>query len=137
MRIELLPLAQLHVNRSNDRHGELENETAAIGWLFNQLEGHMRNLAADVVKSGRLFEPPLVARVEDRWVVYDGNRRITCLKLLANPRRAPTVELQEFFGQLRTTWVGDFPTEIQCQIEDDRDEIDEILYRRHTGTQGA
>jgi hypothetical protein len=54
-----LLLDQLAINRANDRHGELENETAAVAWLFNNFEQHMRNLAKDIVETGQLFEPPL------------------------------------------------------------------------------
>jgi ParB-like chromosome segregation protein Spo0J len=92
-----LLLDQLAINRANDRHGELENETAAVAWLFNNFEQHMRNLAKDIVETGQLFEPPLVFPDGDKFVVFDGNRRVTCLKLLDQPRRAPTVELQEYF----------------------------------------
>ena len=34
MPIRKLGLKELEINRANDRHGELENETAAIAWLF-------------------------------------------------------------------------------------------------------
>jgi len=133
----LIALSSLLVNRANDRHGELENETAAFAWLFNNLEQRMRNLANDIVTQGEVYEPPLVRPEGDTFVVYDGNRRITCLKLLQNPRKAPTVELQEFFARLRSNWSGDFPDHIECQIEEDRDRIDDILYRRHTGSQSG
>lgn len=132
-----IPLEALTINRANDRHGELENETSAIAWLFNNFEQHMRNLAKDIVETGQLFEPPLVFPDDDRYIVFDGNRRTTCLKLLDKPKRAPTVELQEFFTNQRSKWKGDFPHAIQCQIELDRDRIDDILFRRHTGTQGG
>jgi hypothetical protein len=132
-----LPLASLVVNPANDRHGELENETAAIAQLFAAQEQHMRNLAKDLVKSGGVFEPPLVFPNGEKFVVADGNRRTTCLKLLASPRRAPTVELQQFFAELREQWSGDFPEKIECRVETDRDRVDDILYRRHTGVQGG
>ncbi|OAM74429.1 hypothetical protein [Devosia elaeis] len=132
-----LPLAQLLINSANDRHGELENETAAIAQLFAAQEQHMRNLAKDLVVTEEVFEPPLVFPSGEAFVVADGNRRTTCLKLLSNPRRAPTVELQEFFGGLREQWRGSFPESIECRVETDRDRIDEILYRRHTGVQGG
>lgn len=137
MSYKRLPISSLSVNRSNDRHGELENETAAIAWLFNAREAHMRNLTKDIVEQQGIFEPPLVSPDGDKFIVFDGNRRVTCLKLLADHRRAPTTELQEFFSEQRQKWVGDFPTEIQCQVEADRDRIDDILYRRHTGTQNG
>src|SRR6185312_11410602 len=137
MSYRYLPLDSLAINRANDRHGELENETAAIAWLFNNFESHMKNLAKDIAGEGEIFEPPLVFPEDDKFIVYDGNRRVTCLKLLDKPKRAPTVELQDFFGEQRAKWNGDFPSALQCQIETDRDRIDDILFRRHTGTQNG
>lgn len=130
-----LPLAALRINRANDRHGELENETAAIAWLFNHRETHMKNLAKDIVQTGEVYTPPLVAPEGDHFTVFDGNRRVTCMKLLDDPRKAPTGELQKYFAQLRNKWDGAFPDKLHCQVETDRDRIDDILFRRHTGTQ--
>ena len=132
-----LPLASLVVNPANDRHGELENETAAIAQLFATQETHMRKLAKDLVAKGEVFEPPLVFPDGDKFVVADGNRRTTCLKLIANPRRAPTTDLQKFFGELKAAWPGKFDDKIECRIEADRDRVDDILFRRHTGVQGG
>lgn len=137
MAIRNLALGSLEVNRANDRHGELENETAAFAWLFNERELHMRNLAKDIVDRGEVYEFPLVSPEKDKFLVFDGNRRVTCLKLLDDPRRAPTAELQAFFREQRARWTGAFPEEFQCQVEADRDRIDEILFRRHTGTQNG
>jgi hypothetical protein len=132
-----LPLNSLLVNPANDRHGELENETAAIAQLFATQEQHMRNLAKDLVTKGEVFEPPLVFPDGEKFIVADGNRRTTCLKLLAQPRRAPTVELQQFFADLRNRWSGKFPDRVECRVETNRDRVDDILYRRHTGVQGG
>lgn len=135
MAIRKIPLNSLLVNRANDRHGELENETAAIAWLFKERETHMKNLAKDIVEQGEIYEYPLVSPDKTKFTVFDGNRRVTCLKLLDDPRRAPTTELQTFFREQRALWKGAFPKEITCQVETDRERIDEILFRRHTGVQ--
>lgn len=137
MTYKKLPLASLSINQANDRHGELENETAAIAHLFASQEPHMRNLAKDLTFKGEIFEPPLVFPEGNKFVVADGNRRTTCLKLLAKPHRAPTIELQKFFADLRSQWKGTFPDEIECRIEKDRDRVGDILFRRHTGVQGG
>jgi hypothetical protein len=137
MSYKTIPLDQLEINRANDRHGELENETAAIGWLFTHHQPQMKKLAQDVLTSGGIYEPPLVYPDGSSFTVFDGNRRTTCLKLISNPKRAPTAELQEFFAGLKSQWAGEFPTGIMCRVETDRDKIDEILYRRHTGSQGG
>lgn len=135
MSYRYLMLSSLIVNRANDRHGELENETAAIAWLFNNRETHMRNLAKDIVANHGIFEAPLVSPDGNNFVVFDGNRRVACLKLLKNPRRAPSIELQQFFENLQTKWPTGAPEKIQCQVETDRDRVDDILFRRHTGSQ--
>lgn len=137
MAIRKLALSALVVNRANDRHGELENETAAIAWLFNEREAHMRSLTRDIVEQGEIYEYPLVSPEKSKFIVFDGNRRVTCLKLLDDPRRAPTIKLQAFFRDQKALWQGTFPTEILCQVETDRDRIDEILFRRHTGAQSG
>ena len=137
MHFEEVRLADLTINRANDRHGELENETAAVAELFRLREQHMKALAADIVAEGRIYDPPLVAREGDRFTVYDGNRRITSLKLIIDPRRAPSQELQRYFADLHAQWRGPFPEIITCQVVDDPAVIDSILYRRHTGAQGG
>lgn len=79
MPIRNIALSSLEVNRANDRHGELENETDAIAWLFKEREQHMRNLAKDIVDQQEIYETPLVCPLDDKFVVFDGNRRVTCL----------------------------------------------------------
>lgn len=137
MNIKSILIDDLRVNRANDRHGELENESSAIAWLFSNREVHMKNLAKDMVTEGGVYEAPLVSPDGKYFVVFDGNRRVTCLKLLKDPHRAPSSKLQEFFIGLRNNWNGDFPQSILCQVEPDRDRVDNILYRRHTGTRGG
>ena len=100
MTFEPVKLKELKINTSNDRHGDLSDEPTAIAWLFNNKEKHMKNLASDIAEQGEIFDPPLVMLQGKDYVVFDGNRRVTCLKLLASPEKAPTKELQEFFENL-------------------------------------
>ncbi|WDR02484.1 hypothetical protein PSQ19_18120 [Devosia algicola] len=137
MPIRNINLNDLQINKANDRHGELESEPMAIAWLFNHREAHMRNLAKDITEKGRIFEIPLVSPQGNKFTVFDGNRRITCLKLLNEPRRAPTAELQTFFAKQRSLFTGTFPKQVECQVETDPHRVDEILFRRHTGTQNG
>ncbi|WP_211104087.1 hypothetical protein [Azospirillum sp. Sh1] len=133
--IKKIFLDRLLVNQANDRHGELESEAAAIAWLFMENKIHMKNLAKDIAQEEGLFELPLVFPYKEKFIVFDGNRRITCLKLIKEPVKAPDKSLQEFFFSLKEICSEDFLREVECQVEDDRDKIDEIIYRRHTGTQ--
>lgn len=132
---EQIDLENLLVNQANDRHGEVGSEDLAIAELFRLHDTQMRNLAADIATVGSVYDPPLVMPAGENYVVFDGNRRITCLKLLADPTRAPTAELRTHFANLRNEASANAPQSLTCQIEDDRNVIDNILFRRHTGSQ--
>ena len=132
MSYRTLLLNSLVVNRANDRHGELENETAAIAWLFNNREQHMRNLTRISSNRARSTSHPSCSPRVVRYTVYDGNRRVTCLKLLTDPRRAPSTELQRYFAEQ----ACEMEREVPCQYfmpgrNEDRDRIDDIFYRPH------
>lgn len=73
MTYKMLPLDSLVVNPANDRHGELENETAAIARLFALREQHMRSLAKDLVAKGGGFRA--AARVPGRGQVHRCGRQ--------------------------------------------------------------
>ena len=135
MTFEPVKLKELKINTSNDRHGDLSDEPTAIAWLFNNKEKHMKNLASDIAEQGEIFDPPLVMLQGKDYVVFDGNRRVTCLKLLASPEKAPTKELQEFFENLKSEKKFKVPATITCQKATDNERIDDILFRRHTGSQ--
>jgi hypothetical protein len=132
-----LELSSLIVNPNNDRHGDLKHENDAIRWLLKNKTDHMKNLAEDIVLQGQIYEPPLVAPLGKKYVVYDGNRRVCCLKLLDNPALAAEEKLQHFFSNLVSQSDRPFWRLVSCQVETDRDRVDEILYRRHTGSQGG
>lgn len=137
MRYSAISLSKILVNRANDRHGELADESLAMNWLLTNRSIHMRKLAKDICETGEVYEPPLVSDRNGHFVVFDGNRRMTALKLIAAPDRAPNQEWREYFGRLKDNFHGDIPNEIECQIEEDKDRLDEILFRRHTGQQGG
>lgn len=135
MTYEILEVRDLRVNQANDRHGEVLNEDLAMAELFRLHDGQMRTLAADIAAVGAVYEPPLVMPVNGTYVVFDGNRRVTCLKLLLDPQRAPTAELRGHFAELRDEALERLPNQLTCQVEQDRNLIDNILFRRHTGSQ--
>lgn len=137
MPYETIAVHDLVVNRDNDRHGPMASETAAIAWLLTNRAQHMRKLAADIVEQKQIYEPPLVRPEELGYVVYDGNRRVTCLKLLLNPGLAGSPDWQAFFQELSKKGGDDLPATLECRVEEDIDLIDEIVFRRHTGSQGG
>ena len=135
MAYQELLVSDLRVNQANDRHGEVGSEDLAIAELFRLHDIQMRNLAADISSEGAVYDAPLVMLSGTEYTVFDGNRRVTCAKLLANPARAPSVELRAYFEGLQRDRTREAPTRLICQVETDRNLIDSILFRRHTGSQ--
>lgn len=135
MHTETLVPSRLLLNSDNDRHGPLKDETSAIYWLLENRDSHMRALAEDLTATKRLYEAPLVRPASDRFVVFDGNRRICCIKLLLNPNLCPSENWKNFFKELSSNEVIDAFSHITCEIESDLAVIDEMLFRRHTGSQ--
>jgi len=132
-----LLVSDLRVNSENDRHGHVEGEEAAIEWLLVNRGEHMRNLAKDIVASAGVYEPPLVMKQDYSYLVFDGNRRVACLKLILDPSIAPDEDWKAFFDSFDEGEVSKISESLICQIEDDKERVDEILYRRHTGSQNG
>ena len=53
MQLQSVALGDLQINPNNDRHGELTDEAAAIGWLLENKTDHMKHLAQDIVDQAR------------------------------------------------------------------------------------
>ena len=134
MELPLIDVSMLIINRQNDRHGELPDEAAAIAWMLKNNKLHMKNLAQDIAVEG-LYEAPLVYPMEKGYLVCDGNRRVTCLRLLFNPQLAPTPGWQKFFKSLFIKYTATIPRIVSCRIEKNLEKIDRILFRIHTGSQ--
>ncbi len=135
MQIEVLTPDQLRLNPDNDRHGPLKDEGSAIQWLLENRNSHMRALAEDLANTKRLYEPPLVRFDSGKYVVFDGNRRMCCIKLFIDPSLAPSERWKALFTDMGSKELVESFSTITCEVEPDLAVIDEMLYRRHTGSQ--
>lgn len=137
-----IALKDLEVNPANDRHGDLGSEAAAIEWLLVNKTDKMKDLLDDIIeKDGVVFEEPLVMKKpdEDKYVVYDGNRRVTCLKLLnglvPSDAKNPLLKKLEAIKANKNLTLD---THVECRVETDINVVNDILERRHTpGISGA
>ena len=134
MEYKEISVNDLIVNPNNDRHGSTPTEDTAINWLFENKPKEMKELALRICNAGRIFDAPLVVLEGRKYLVKDGNRRVTCLKLIHNPARAPD-KFSEFFYNLNTSFRETISRTVICQVEKDLAVADEIIGLRHNGTQ--
>lgn len=136
-KFKLIPTKDLIVNPENDRHGALETEENAINWLLRNKTDKMRALAKDIAITGKIFETTLVKdENKGKYIVYDGNRRITCLKILSGLCDCYDLYDKDYYIKLRNDYqcYDKLPNEVYCEINKDQAEIDEIIRRRHAPT---
>lgn len=127
-----IPIDELLLDAENPRHGDVEDQGAALERLVAVRPQHLRNLAEDIAENG--LHPGLgflVFPTEDgHFVVLDGNRRLAAVKLLTQPEYAP-----RSWRPLTTEIKVDLASfeKLPCTILASREEGKPWLERMHTG----
>ena len=130
----------LVVNSENPRFVATENERQAIYAMLEDQGLAKRNkivaLAKDIAENGLSpLETILVSPLEDgRYLVREGNRRITAIKLALDQNKIP-----DEFLDLRIALFDcrdGMPSVIRgCYVTQDEDEINALIGARHAGQQ--
>ena len=96
----------------------------------------MMSLAGDITSQKRIFDAPLIRKTTVGYLVFDGNRRVACLKALAGLCAVPERYAKEFEA-LRADFSPPADYKVSCQVENAEDVVDQIVSRRHNGTDGG
>lgn len=134
--IQEIKISELVNYYENPRHAIGNSEEDTLKKLFDAVGiQYMLNLAEDVQKNGLLGNQQVVVvyyEAIQKYVVYEGNRRVAAIKLLLNPDwfsfldRA-TIEKAKKIGQ-----QGGIPDVINCYITDEQEAFF-IMERIHSG----
>jgi hypothetical protein len=89
---ETFKLSELRLDEHNYRIGQVHSQRDAIHAIIADQKHKLVNLAKDIIREGGLSpgEPIWVARdpATGSYIVVEGNRRVTALKLMENPSLA-------------------------------------------------
>ena len=123
---------------SNARIRSGADQADCISRIANGKEDQLVALATDIAESGLSTAPILVKKQPDgRYVVWDGNRRVTALKLLDNPSLAPSAALRKRFESIKSRYPG-VASRIEVQASDDDNALlKEVISRHGGGLDGA
>ncbi len=134
--IKYLPLEKLRYDPLNPRllsTVDGHNERAVLTAMLK--DGTITELMGSIGEQGYFAGEPLIVCSNpdeaDTYIVVEGNRRFTAVKLINNPEQAPT-------NKISVLAISDVakhkPTELPCVIYDKREEIlDYLSYRHITG----
>ncbi|MEB6348659.1 hypothetical protein MXM68_26075 [Klebsiella pneumoniae] len=117
-----------------------ENQRDAIAKMLELQYDRIYRLAKDIAAKG--LDPSeniLVYPSEDEdgfFIVAEGNRRVTALKLLLSPKLAPSEKAQKAFEKLKITQPKDIKIIDNCVVFDD-DDYEHWVNLKHTGQNGG
>lgn len=130
-----ISVSEILLDQNNYRLGPLDSQMDCILIMLQVFGEKMFKIATHIARNGLSPKPIVVSKDEKgHWVVRDGNRRITALKLLNNPAEAPD-EYKHAFQSIRKHAVLEMiPDSVDCITAD---EATIIEYRKleHMGPQ--
>lgn len=141
-KIRDLGIEELYVNPDNARFinsDELPDELSAIKELVSLNLDHAINLSKDIASNGlNPNELPIVMQASDenKFLVMDGNRRLTSIKLMTQYR--DSIDDLGFSATQKRELLGlkcDIKT-IRCVFCEDEDEVNYLLEKLHTSKSG-
>lgn len=101
-------------------------------------EEQMLRLIASIAENGLSTNPILLMPTDSgKWIVKDGNRRITSLKLLNNPELCKVESLREKIITIRQKHLDNIPDRIDCLVSDNQKAIEDEVISRHSGALGG
>jgi hypothetical protein len=137
--IKRISLNLIRLDQENVRFGGdvADNEREAIQLLMADSDDARKiyRLAEHIAQNG--LDPTelqlLAPDGDGRYIVLEGNRRLTALKLLQKPDLCPDSRLARSFFELHEGIGGSLPEEIDCSIVTSREDGNMWIELKHTG----
>jgi hypothetical protein len=129
-------LNRLHLDPSNPRHDPIEDEEKIIGHLLRTEK--VQALAKSIVENGGISPLDAIGVVEmadnpGHFIVAEGNRRTCALKVLADPKKAPSATAQKYFQSLAER--ASVPQRFSVVVFPDKEAARPWMELRHLGPQ--
>lgn len=135
-----LSIDDLLLDLHNPRLGSVASQSEALASIVRLNPGHFRNLMGSLRDEG--LDPGdslyvVQSEGSQDFVVLDGNRRLSALKVLSNPDVLQGTDLPESTKKPLVREAVGFERSkvepIRCVLFGDRDEANDWIRRRHTG----
>ncbi len=131
-----VPITDIKLDVGNPRIRDGHDEPDCISRILRK-EDQLMALMADIAENGLTTMPILVKPVDDKWVVMDGNRRVTALKLLNDVSLCPEERLKPSIQTLQQAHKGNIPQSIDVLSSSNDEAIAKEVLSRHSGAQGG
>ena len=133
---QFIKIENLLVNPKNFRFDPVATQKEAINIMINKMKQKIKKQAEDIAKNGlNPTESLSVTKTyKGKYIVHEGNRRLTAIKLIDNPRIIPLDEkTKSFFQKLKENYVQNLPVKIECTVFSEEEETRHWIRLKHTG----
>lgn len=137
-----ISIGKLLLNIRNYRIVAQNNQKGARDAIITEQGKKLIVLAKDIIENGlSLFDLPMVIDADDgdqNYIVIEGNRRLTAIKLMLDPELSKDTPLHAAFVKLNKQHADAIPTVIDCTIAPNRKSALMWSNRKHaSGLEGA
>lgn len=126
---------ELTLDQENYRFGLAKSQKECIDLIYQDSPESFKNLFNDLVKNN-IGDYPLVYLNDDQRIVFDGNRRISILKIINDPNLAPTDSIRQLALKVDKKSLPFNLSKIGCFISTNKEDILKTVYERHAAGQG-
>lgn len=134
-------LAELNVDQDNFRLGRFDDQRSCLQAMVRRQRDKLVELATDILAVGLSPGEPLwVApdpRAPGRYVVLEGNRRVTALKVMDNPALAAGTDFEAAFRRLHTDFSKNPRRTVRATLFESVEAAAPWVERRHTNEQSG
>ena len=133
---KFIKIEELLVNPKNFRFDPVSNQKEAINIMMNKMKQKVKKQAEDIAKNGlNPTESLFVTKTyKGKYIVHEGNRRLTAIKLINNPKIIPLdKKTKDFFHKLKKDYGHDLPSQIHCIIFSREKDTYHWIRLKHTG----
>ena len=135
---KIIKVTNLFLDLDNYRFEHQTSQVEAINAMVNENSDKLYNLAIDILANGlNPTDIPLVVKLptdDNKFIVMEGNRRITTLKILLNPNLIDNKHqsLRKKFAKLASENESILIRSVECGICANRDEAYLWIERKHS-----
>ncbi|WP_146084059.1 hypothetical protein [Xanthomonas albilineans] len=131
---------QLDLDVSNFRLEAADTQEESVENMLEEQQQKLVNLSRDILENGLSPAEFLIVApnpdAADRYVVYEGNRRLTALRLMGNPELARGTAFEGDYQALAERFRMDPITHVQCAVFEGRDDALLWIDRKHNPLNG-
>lgn len=143
--VEDISLDLIDLDLRNSRFSrDAQSQTDALELMLNTAGDYCLDMLRDLTRSGRMnsSDTPIVIARDGRYVMMEGNRRLTCLRLWTDPallRQDESLEKQYLSRVERLIEDSAYapPSILRVAVAPDEADADVWIERKHTGGSGG